>query len=223
MHALAHPSPCPARRADERDAAILPIGNLVHDSVPISDDEVRCCRAALQRAGGHAAAHLHGGRALGGRLMSQTQWINHRTPSGMPTLALLTASCACTRRMRLRRTAVWGWGGRVSASRQAPTLAAAPNTSAAALPPCHPALQANNVVVRTFGEPRMVRAGGGGGEGASFCACVCAGAQHCCCCRHTPLLRRWLAPATGGEAVQPRGPGAAAGFRRPGVWVGGGG
>ncbi len=26
--------------AEQRDAAIIPIGNLVHDSVPISDDEV---------------------------------------------------------------------------------------------------------------------------------------------------------------------------------------
>lgn len=27
----------------ERDAALVPIGNIVHDSVPISDNEVRVC------------------------------------------------------------------------------------------------------------------------------------------------------------------------------------
>jgi seryl-tRNA synthetase len=30
-----------AEVAEARDAAVLPIGNLVHDSVPVSDDEVR--------------------------------------------------------------------------------------------------------------------------------------------------------------------------------------
>lgn len=86
------------RLAAERDAALLPIGNLVPDSVPISDNEVRARHSVSPQMDGEAGApHL--------------RW----HPSG------------ATRRRRCRR-------------RPAPARARA---------------QDNNVVVKTFGEPRQ--------------------------------------------------------------------
>lgn len=53
-----------------RDAALLAIGNIVHDSVPVSDDEVRaacgCCSCCVQLLRASHALHAFEFVCLGG-------------------------------------------------------------------------------------------------------------------------------------------------------------
>ena len=92
-----------------RDAALAQIGNLVHDSVPVDDDEVRrqsakillgACRRELRRAralsarvaGNMHPAVLHAWHRLGAGMPSHLNLPLH----ALPGASLLTTSSPCT-------------------------------------------------------------------------------------------------------------------------------